>query len=224
MAKPSHIMNTPLNTTASPAIPVSEVSVLQKLVEAARPFLKINGADRLDWQRVMQDEADGRRGPWRWRARVEVLAQDIWARSGEVLYFVTDRNGGIKAVGQSKNKLSHRWKLVPMSRVADGSPLNQRGLFHTTAWPAIERDLDLDPSATYIVRALFREELEKLCQTLGGPLSHALAQPETPMRKLSFHVESWVCGLKRDGLGLWNLQKTGSGNRTLRRSQGYAGP
>lgn len=196
-------------SNAGQSLPPEDARILAQLVHAARPFLRINGADRVDWRRVIKDEKNGRNGPWKWLARLEVVDADIWSRSGEVLYLVTDGNGIVRAVGQSKNRLKDRWKLVPMFSIYNAVSLNQHGLFHTTGWRAIERELDLGHDTIYTVSAIFRDELQQLCQRLGGPLSDVLSQPETDRYKLSYHVETWVCKLKLKGVPLWNLQKTG---------------
>lgn len=156
----------------------------------------------------MQDPKDGRTGPWKYRARVDVLDQRTWDRPGEVIYFVTDAKGSLRLAGQSMSKLKGRWKLAPMHRVDNHQPLGERALFHTSSWPQIERAFDAGEQPPYVVSAIFGEELQALCKSAGGPLAELLAKPQTHHQRLAYHVESWICGLKRAGLPLWNKHKT----------------
>lgn len=202
------MMNSTSRATSAIQLPAADTAVLSELLKEARPILKIKGADRVDWRRVMKKTNDGRNGPWKWHAKFDVLDQQTWKRAGEVLYFVTDEQGTARLVGQSIGRLKTRWKEVPMSTVNDASKMDKRGLFHTTAWPSIETEFDSRPEATYTVSAIFRDELQHLCHRIGGPLAQALEMKETHLERLSYHVETWVCGLKRHGLPLWNKQKT----------------
>ena len=202
------MMENALRTTSTTQLPPADAAVLAALFQATQPFLRIKGADRIDWRRVMKNPRDARIGPWKWRAKFDVMDAYTWNREGEVLYFVSDGQGSVRAVGQSNDRLKTRWKEVPMSRIHDASPMGQRGLFHTTAWPAIEAELNKGESTAYTVSAIFRDELTPLCQRIGGPLAQALEVQETRHKRLSYHVETWVCGLKYHGLPLWNKQKT----------------
>jgi hypothetical protein len=191
-----------------PNLPATDAAILDELVRATQPFLKIKGADRIDWRRVMQDPKNGRNGPWKWRARYDVLDESTWSRDGEALYLVVDCQGTVRMVGQTTDCLKTRWKEVPMYRAQDKVSMGCKGLFHTTGWPAIEAVLDQSETKTYTVAAIFRSELDAVCRRVGGPLATALQAPETKHRKLSYHVETWICGLKQRGLPLWNKQKT----------------
>ncbi len=86
-------------------------------------------------------------------------------------------------------------------------PLGNTSLFHSSTWPAIEDVISKGANPRIKVRAIFREDLEKVCRQIGGPLQAALEMPETDLKRLSYHVETWVCSLKKQGLGLWNRQK-----------------
>lgn len=177
------------------------------LLAAATPFLRINGAERVDWCRDIKDPKDSRIGPWRYRAAFEVLNPEVWERSGEVLYFVTDAQERLRLVGQSKDRLKTRWRTSPMHDVISRAPLGVRALFHTTAWPALERALDNGERPPFTVSALFRNELETVCRKTGGKLGDALQKPETALQRLSYHVETAICRLTWDGPPLWNKQK-----------------
>jgi hypothetical protein len=190
------------------ALPAADAAVLSELVKASRPFLKITGADRVDWQRPIKDRKNPRIGPWKWRARFDTLDAEVWRRKGEALYFATDGQGSVRVVGETIENLAWRWKEVPMFCVRTGTSLRQRGLFHTTGWPGIEAELDQGIATPYTVSAIFRDDLNALCRRVGGPLATAMEMPQTHKERLSFHVETWVCRLKRRGLPLWNTRKT----------------
>jgi hypothetical protein len=112
--------------------------ILETLVQASTPFLRIEGATPRKWMREMRSPKDGRIGPWNYEAQFTVLNAKAWSRTGEVLYFLTDNSGRLRLVGESGGKLKWRWKEVPMTDVTTRQLLGRRALFHTTAWPAIE--------------------------------------------------------------------------------------
>lgn len=176
--------------------------VLERLVGASTPFLRIDGVKPCRWKREMQDPKDGRIGPWEYEAQFTVLDAKTWATQGEVLYFVRDRSGKLRLVGESGTKLKGRWKEVPMSDVDTGRALGRRALFHSTAWPSIEQRLQVE-RGPFVVSALFRPELEAQCRSIGGPLQLALEKPEG-RKKLSYHVETWIRMTFRGPLDLWN--------------------
>jgi hypothetical protein len=154
----------------------------------------------------MKDPKNGRIGPWKYRAVYDVLSEEIWSQRGEVLYFVVDSMNQLRLVGQSANRLKDRWKPVPMFDSNTQASLNMHSLFHTSAWPAIEAGFSNDDKGQYTVRAIFRADLERECRSIGGDLLSLLAVPETNLRRLSYHVEQWVCSLSDQGLALWNKQ------------------
>ena len=184
--------------------PTNAIACVNKLVKASTPFLRINSADRFDWCRVMEDPSDKRIGPWKYRAAYDVLADKVWSQRGEVLYFVVDSMNELKLVGQSSNRLKDRWKPVPMYDPKTQASLATYSLFHTSAWRAIEAGLSKDDQRQYTVSATFRSDLERECRSIGGDLLPLLEIPETKLRRLSYHVEQWVCSLSNRGLNLWN--------------------
>jgi len=184
----------------------SDQAALRTLLNAATPFLRINGAEREDWCRVMEDPKDGRFGPWQFVADFETIDSSTWQRAGEVLYFVTDARSALRLVGQSMSRLAGRWKPVPMFDVQSRRPLGRKALFHTSSWPAIEDGLRNADPPPFTVSALFREELESLCRSASGSLRDVLAKPQTHLQRLSYHVESWVCSLDHGAQPLWNKQ------------------
>lgn len=188
-------------------MPSSDLESLRALLAAAVPFLRITGALREDWCRVMQDAKDPRIGPWRYEAEFEVLDMSTWRRKGEVIYFVTDALGTLRLVGQSMSKLNGRWKTVPMYEAQSLQPLGTKALFHTSSWPAIEAGLRSDDPPPYTVSALFREALEPICRAASGSLSQVLLKPETHLHRLSYHVETWVCALDHGKNRFWNKHK-----------------
>lgn len=172
-------------------------SDIQTLVQAATPFLRIDGADRIDWMRNVQ--SGPRRGPWRYRARYTVLNDAVWSRAGEVLYFVTDAAGQLRLVGESGSKLDARWRISPMLDPVTQARVPGRALFHSTAWRAIEAGLDQE-RAPFTVSALFGDELHRLVRS-----DWALPDLNGNKRQhLALRVEKAI--LQRHGLALrlWN--------------------
>jgi len=96
-----------------------------------------------------------------------------------------------------------------MSNPVTRQKLGRNALFHTTAWPSIERAIDAGESPPFTVSAIFRPELQAVCEREGGMLARALAKPETKTLRLSYHVESELCALSGQGTPLWNTAKTG---------------
>src|SRR3954447_2635030 len=183
---------------------LSERDDLAALVAATTDFLVIADVGQTTWCR---NTSDARYGPWRFRAIFEVSRNDVWQRRGEVLYLVSDASGTIRLVGQSSGRLKDRWRRSPTFDCETGRPLGEYALFHSSAWPAIERGLSGGDAPPFTASAIFRPELEALCRKSRGPLRRALEMPETPRQRLSYHVETWVCALARTGLPLWNRQK-----------------
>ena len=185
----------------------SDSIALSALLRAARPFLEITGVERIDWCRSVSSPRDARRGPWRYRAVYDVLDNATWNAAGEVIYFVVDAAGCLRLVGQSKDKLRTRWRTSPMHEARTMMPLGQQALFHSSTWPAIELAINSGERPPFLVSALFRLELEDVCRSCGGHLAKTLSQTESHLRKLSYHVESWVCTLQTRERALWNKQK-----------------
>jgi hypothetical protein len=184
-----------------------EKDLLRELTSSATPFLRITGAKREPWCRVMQSESDGRIGPWDFVADFDVLNAQVWSRQGEVLYFVTDAEGDLRLVGQSMSKLGGRWKTVPMYDIKTKKPFGRKALFHTSSWPAIEEGLQSNDPPPFLVSALFRPELEKLCRSSTGYLRSTLELPQTHLHRLSYHVETWICSFDYRPKPLWNKDK-----------------
>lgn len=184
----------------------SAIAYVNKLVAASKPFIRINGANKLDWCRVMKKPNDRRIGPWHYSPDYHVLDEKVWNQLGEVLYFVTDSKNQVRLVGESAKKLKDRWRTSPMFDTETSAPLGKRSLFHSSAWPAIEAGFDRGDSSQFTLSAIFRPELQNQCVSLGGPFLALLEKPETDLRRLAYHVEQWVCSLSNDGLDLWNKQ------------------
>lgn len=180
---------------------------LSILIAAATPFLRITDAKPEAWCRVMQKPDDPRIGPWKYTAEYTVLDQRVWDQAGEVIYFVVDESERLRLVGQSMSRLNVRWKKAPMYDVTSRRPLNKRTLFHTSSWPSIEAGLNANERPPFTVKALFRDRLEPLCKQARGSLANTLSRTETHLHRLSYHVETWVCGLDFHDYPLWNKQK-----------------
>ena len=178
------------------------LTTLNTLVASATPFLRIEGVRPRDWCRNAQD---GRFGPWRYEADYAVLNKGTWSSLGEVLYFVTDRLGRVRMVGQSSGRLKDRWRESPMHDVASRAHLGSKALFHSTAWRAIEEGFDIEVPP-FTISALFRPQLEQNCRSGDVSLMYALQQPETDKLRLAYHVEQIILSSLGRTLGLWNRQ------------------
>lgn len=185
----------------------TQKTALNALLDAATPVLRIGGVDVESWCRPMQSSNDPRYGPWSYRAQFTVLHQEAWSREGEVIYFVQDGQSRLRLVGQSKDRLKTRWRESPMHSPTTHAPLGKKALFHSSTWPAIEKALKAGERAPFTISALFRDQLESTCRTVGGELSGALQLQETHLHRLAYHVESWVCSLEHDAGPLWNKAK-----------------
>lgn len=182
------------------------IAYVNKLVQASKPFIRITGAKKFDWCRVMTKPTDPRIGPWHYCPDYQVLDERVWNQLGEVLYFVTDSLGKVRLVGESAKRLKDRWRTSPMFDIKTSAPLGRRSLFHSSAWPAIEAGFGLGDSSQFTIHAIFRPELQELCLAMGGPFMALLEKPETDRYRLAYHVEQWVCSLSAQGLNLWNKQ------------------
>lgn len=182
-----------------------DIKSLQVLLDAATPFVRIDGVVREDWCR---DTLNKRHGPWKYRARYVVLDQDVWDRKGEVIYFVTDGKGRLRLVGESSISLKTRWRISPMHQVGSRAPMGRRALFHSSSWPEIEKGFaagsDRPP---FTLLALFRDQLERLCRVHGGSFVYAMEKPEKGTERLSFHVEGAVLAMDWSNHPLWNKQR-----------------
>ncbi len=170
---------------------------VQQLLGAARPFLRIEGVERQDWCRNV--EKGPRRGPWRYKAVFEVLDNAVWSTSGEVLYLVRNAEGQLRLVGQSSRRLKDRWRVSPMYDLAGKTQIGQ-ALFHSTAWPAIERGFDGE-AAPFTVLALFREDLQRELASNAAKSEVAIC-PTTG--KLAEAVEGHILATEGLSLQLWN--------------------
>lgn len=167
---------------------------LSNLLAASKPFLRIDGASPCAWRRNVQQGS--RRGPWRYEARYKVLDAACWARSGAVLYFVTDKTGALRLVGESSRRLKDRWRLSPMHDVQTNEYLGSHALFHSSAWGVIESGLDDEPPP-FTVSALFEHDLMRL---VGGS-AEALAAPGEHLCK---RMEAAILSRMGQRLRLWN--------------------
>ena len=109
----------------------------------------------------------------------------------------------MRLVGKASKNLKGRWRTSPMHDVVSGEPLGRWALFHSTAWPAIEDGFEVE-APPFVVSALFRPELERLCLSGDASLQKALLKPETAKTCLAFHVEQLILSSMRTPLALWN--------------------
>ena len=178
-----------------------ESKFVGQLLDAARPFLRIDGVERQDWCRNVAKGA--RRGPWRYKAVYRVLDETGWSTAGEVLYMVRNADGELRLVGQSSRRLKDRWRVSPMYDLARTAQTG-KALFHSTAWPAIERAFD-EEAAPFTVLALFRGDLERLLASDG--LRGALEVLPTT-GSLAEAVESHILVTAGQSMRLWNRAGT----------------
>lgn len=175
---------------------------IQALIAAATPFLRIDGIRPVSWCRNVQSGA--RFGPWQYEAVFTEVDGRTWRREGEVLYFVTDRQGTLRLVGESGGRLMDRWRLSPMHDVATRAPLGRKALFHSTAWAAIERGFSSE-APPFTVSALFHDELAQV-------LAAQSAMDSLPVSAdhLCRRAETAILSAAGSALSLWN--KKGVGN------------
>lgn len=167
---------------------------LSILLTASKPFLRIDGASRRAWRRNVQQGS--RRGPWRYEAKYKVLDEACWSRSGAVLYFVADKAGSLRLVGESSRRLKDRWRLSPMHDVHTNEYLGSHALFHSSAWGAIECGLDDEPPP-FTVSALFEPELSRIL----GAMAESLPAPDAHLCR---RVETTILTSMGKQLRLWN--------------------
>lgn len=172
-----------------------DTNLVGPLVGAARPFLRIDGVGRQDWCRNVAKGV--RRGPWRYKAVYEVLDDAVWCTLGEVLYLVCNAKGDLRLVGQSSRRLKDRWRVSPMYDLAQTRQIGH-ALFHSTAWPAIERGFD-EEAAPFTVMALFRPELERVRGMGAAGAGRLYPAPSN----LAEAIESQILAIS-SGLRLWN--------------------
>ena len=177
------------------------------LLARATPVLEIIGLDRnRRWTRPMKDPKDPRVGPW-YGSVHKVLDQRTWKAPGECLYFVTDGEGTLKYVGESKNRLGDRWKTPPARCATTGRELGNPFMFHSQAWPAIETETSAygGSGLRYLVSVLPRPALLRAVEEVPG-LVH-LKSTATEKVHLARQVEQWFCR-QPAGASLWNIQWT----------------
>lgn len=167
---------------------------LSSFLAASKPFLRIEGASRRAWRRNVQQGS--RIGPWRYEAKYKVLDEACWSRTGAVLYFVVNKTGELRLVGESSRRLKDRWRLSPMHDVHTNQYLGTHALFHSSAWGAIERGLDEEPPP-FTVSALFEPEL---LQVMGAK---AESLPATDAHYCK-RAETAILGSLGKQLRLWN--------------------
>ncbi len=177
-------------------------TIVQTLLDSAKPFLRITGVQRQDWCRNVEKGA--RRGPWRYQAVYEVLDQKVWSLWGEVLYMVEDAQGTLRMVGQSSRRLKDRWRVSPMFDLERRSQIGH-ALFHSTAWPAIERAFD-DEAPPFTVRAVFRDTLERLQREGAADLVAMGRASDNLAEAVEKHLLATVGGPSR----LWNRAGVGA--------------
>lgn len=169
---------------------------IRTLIDAATPFLRIEGVKPVTWCRNVQ--SGSRFGPWHFEAVFRELDGATWRREGEVIYFVTDSQNRLRLVGESSRRLKDRWRMSPMHDVANRAPLGRSALFHSTAWRAIESGMDAE-APPFTVRALFREDVAKLLSSLGE-LGRLPPSDEHLCRRLEVAI---LAAVGATG-GLWN--------------------
>lgn len=172
------------------------LQTIHALIAAATPFLRIEGIKPVTWCRNVQ--SGSRFGPWQYEAVFKVLDSATWQREGEVIYFVTDSQQRLRLVGESSRRLKDRWRMSPMHEVETRAPLGRKALFHSTAWGAIERGFAAE-APPFTVRALFRNDVERLLTTFGA-MGHMAASDEHLCRQ----TESAILAAVGATGTLWN--------------------
>lgn len=172
------------------------LQTIYALIDAATPFLRVEGIKPVTWCRNVQ--SGPRFGPWQYEAVFSELDGKTWQREGEVIYFVTDSKQQLRLVGESSRRLKDRWRMSPMHEVATRAPIGRKALFHSTAWSAIERGIAAE-APPFTVRALFRDDVALLL-TGHGAMDHLPASDEHLCRRTESAILAAVGATGK----LWN--------------------
>lgn len=175
--------------------------ILDQITASAKPFIRIDRAIPDAWCRDVENGS--RKGPWRYKAQFTVLDECAWSAPGKVVYFVHDSGQRLRLVGQSSKRLKDRWRLSPMHDVNTKVWRGEHALFHSTAWPAIEKGFDAE-RGPFTVSALFADEMVRVCRASKDVLAPLLRIPEAGRKTLSLYVEGWVLQNFRPEMRLWN--------------------
>ena len=172
------------------------LQTIHALMDAATPFLRVEGIKPVTWCRNVQ--SGPRFGPWQYEAVFSELDNKTWQREGEVIYFVTDSQQRLRLVGESSRRLKDRWRMSPMHEVTTRAPLGRKALFHSTAWGAIERGIAVE-APPFTVRALFRDDVARLLTSVEA-MNHLPASDEHLCRRTESAILAAVGASGR----LWN--------------------
>lgn len=172
------------------------LQTIHALIASATPFLRVEGVKPVTWCRNVQ--SGPRFGPWQYEAVFSELDSRTWQREGEVIYFVTDRQGQLRLVGESSRRLKDRWRMSPMHDVTTRAPLGRKALFHSTAWGAIERGISAE-APPFTVSALFRDDAARVLAEQRA-LEHLPTSDEHLCRRIESAILAAVGAAER----LWN--------------------
>lgn len=188
--------NTPIHAPSSAATTI---------LRASTPVLRITGIGGRPWKRNV---AKGSRiGPWL-PARYEVLDPVTWQARVPCLYLVVGREGGIRYVGISRNRLKDRWRISPAFDAETMQRLPQNQLFHSQCWKHVERESQQDRLASFEVRSIDAGTLLPVLERLGPPLS-AFTALRGDGEGIVAGVERWMCNNRSAMLATWNVAMTG---------------
>jgi hypothetical protein len=174
------------------------------IFRAASPVIKINSVGGSKWKRNVAKGA--RIGPWL-PAKYDVLNRSVWEARNPCLYLVAGRDGVIRYVGISRNRLKDRWRVSPAHDAETMVKLSENQLFHSQCWKHIERESEADPSSSYEIRSIDSQTLLPLLEKLGPPLS-AFTALRGDGEGIVAGVERWICNNQEPRLVSWNVAMT----------------
>lgn len=181
------------------------VHLASQIFRAASPVIRIHGIGGDRWKRNVAKGA--RIGPWL-QASYEIINKKVWEARNPCLYLVAGRDGNIRYVGISRNRLKDRWRVSPAYDAQTMAKLPQNQLFHSQCWKHIERESTAENGSTYEVRCIDGATLLPLLESLGPPLS-AFAALRGDGEGIVAGVERWLCNNRSPMLVSWNVAMTG---------------
>lgn len=183
----------------------SAIKYAYAIFQAATPVIRIHGIGGKRWKRNV---ATGSRiGPWL-EAEYEILDKAMWEARNPCLYLVASKDGLIKYVGISRNRLKDRWRISPAYDAKTMARLPNNQLFHSQCWKYIELESKQTDIGAYEIRCINGASLLNLLEKLGPPLN-AFTVLRGDDEGIVAGVERWMCNNKSPELVSWNIAMTG---------------
>lgn len=193
------------NTGINELTPNLAESLAYSIFKSAATVLKIHGIGGKRWRRNVPS-TDSRYGPWL-QANYSVVNSTLWGAREPCMYLVAgQRDGIIRYVGISRNRMRDRWRESPALDHETGAKIENQ-LFHSQCWKYIESELINKHVTEYEVRCIGGQELRKVLENLGPPLS-AFAALGDDYEGIAASIERWMCNNRSHRLVSWNVAMT----------------